>query len=140
VNGKAVSMTYHPKPKRGGTDPASRAWARANAWYDAVQVAFWQNRPGDAPWDGPVHLEAEIYLPRPQKYCRKKDYPGPIWAHTAPEDRDNLEKSITDALKTAGAYRDDRQVVAGEVRKMYHAIGANPGVVVRMRKLVGEPD
>lgn len=140
VGGRAVSVTYHPRPKHGGNDPHSKAWAKANAWYDAVQVAFWQNRPADAPWEGPIYLTADVFLPRPQKYLRKRDPDGPIWAHTASSDRDNLEKSISDALKTAGAYGDDRQVVDGPIRKLYHAKGAGPGVVVRMWRITEQPE
>ncbi len=136
---KAVSFSYQPRG-RSSQDPAARAWARAHAWYDAVQVAFWKNRPKDAPWEGPIFVTADIFLPRPKAYMRRKDPDGPIWAHTAPEDRDNLEKSLTDALKAAGAFKDDRQVVDGPIRKMYHAKGAGPGVEVRLWRIGAGPE
>lgn len=130
---KAVSMSYHPTKIRRGKDgkitAESKAWVAAQAWYDAVARAARPHLPSE-PWKGPVLLDIQIYFERP-KYMLKKKYPdGPI-PHTAKPDRDNCEKSVSDALEAAGLYENDSQVCAGEVRKWYAARGAGPGVVIR---------
>lgn len=136
IRGELRAIAYHPKPKLNAKDPYSRSWASANAWYDAVQAAVRPHLP-PKPWTGPVRVSADIFFQRPQRLCRKRDPDGPVW-HTATPDRDNLEKSITDALKAAGLFRDDSQVCDGPIRKFYAAKGCSPGVVIIAERIEEE--
>lgn len=133
IRGKAVSFSYQPtkltiNKKTGKPTPDSLAWVRAQAWYEAVRVSLWPVRPA-APWTGPVSVSIDVYFDRPQRLMKKSSFEGPI-RHTAKPDRDNCEKSVTDALREAGLYLDDAQVCAGPVNKWYVAKGCAPGVVI----------
>lgn len=141
-----IGQMYHPKGSPDGDDK-ERSWWRANRWYDAVRY-YAERAPGfpDKPWEGTVRLSADAYFERPQSMMGPKYPDGPILRPSAP-DRDNLDKSITDALACAeeqrdkrgrvvvpgyrGLYLNDGQVCAGgEVWKWYAAKGAGPGLVV----------
>lgn len=78
--------------------------------------------------EGPVKVSWTAYLPRPKALCRKKDPDGPVPHHKRP-DRDNLDKTILDALKGV-IYKDDSQVFSGEIKKFYHG---KPGTEDRSR-------
>lgn len=140
VGGKAISFTYQPTKiridkKTGRPTAESLAWSRAQAWYESVRVALWPLRP-PAPWTGPVSMTIDVFFERPERLLKKKSPEGPM-RHTAKPDRDNLEKSVTDALKEAGLYEDDSQICAGEVRKWYAAKGCGAGVVI-VAERIGE--
>lgn len=132
IGGKAVSMTYHPTKirigKNGKPTPDSLAWVRANEWYEAVRVALLPQRPAQ-PWEGPVRVTIDVYFERPQRLLKKKSPAGAV-RHTAKPDRDNVDKSILDALTEAGLWHDDSQVCDGPVRKWYAAKGCGPGVII----------
>jgi len=139
IRGKAVSMTYQPTKirinrKTGKPDPYSVAWARAQEWYEAVRAALWKHGRPAEPWTGPVCCTIDVYFERPQR-LNKKSSPEEAIRHTASPDRDNLDKSILDALTEAGLWEDDAQVCAGEVRKWYVAKGCGPGVVIRAERI-----
>lgn len=140
IRGKAVSFSYQPKKltigKNGKPTPDSLAWVRAQEWYDAVRVALLPVRPS-SPWKGPVRVTIDVYFERPQRLLKKKSPEGPV-RHTAKPDRDNLDKSILDALTEAGLWEDDSQVCDGPVRKWYAAKGCGPGVLVVAEQLTEE--
>jgi Holliday junction resolvase RusA-like endonuclease len=79
--------------------------------------------------DTPIRVDITFFLKRPKRLCRKKDPQGPVYCTKKP-DRDNLDKSVLDALTGAGALLDDAQVVSGTLEKYYHAIGEGPGVFI----------
>lgn len=131
----AFRVNGTPKPQ-----PRPRAFARkiggkhvarvfeagtAEAWKSDVVRDARPHRP-EAPLEGPVSVAIDFLMPRPKRLMRKKDPDGRIPAPAKP-DRDNLEKAVLDALTTDGWWRDDAQVVAGEVRKLYHAKDEAPG-------------
>lgn len=67
---------------------------------------------------GPVHLTVEFYLPRPKGHPKTK--------RTVPDtipDLSKLVRSTEDALKTAGVWRDDAQVIDLSTRKRYSPLG-----------------
>lgn len=139
IRGKAVSMSYQPKKltinrKTGKPTPDSLAWVRAQAWYDAVHAALWKHGRPAQPWTGPVRCTIDVYFERPQRLL-KKSSPAEAMRHTAKPDRDNLDKSILDALTEAGLWEDDAQVCDGPVRKWYVAKGCGPGVVIRAERI-----
>jgi len=105
----------------------------AEGWKGLIALAAKPLVPPE-PMEGPVWCELDFYFPRPQRLCRKKDPDGPI-RHTAKPDRDNLEKAVTDCLKTLRFYKDDAQVCDGPVRKWYVARGGAPGVRISLDML-----
>lgn len=93
----------------------------------AVQLAAMQAYQGP-PLEGPISLQAVFVLPRPKKFCRKKDAPGRLWCVARP-DGDNLIKSVKDALKSM-TWKDDSQVCRMMVTKCYAARDEQPGAEV----------
>jgi Holliday junction resolvase RusA-like endonuclease len=96
--------------------------ARLEVWRTAIVVATKQamHRAGmTAPLDGPVLLRAEFALTRPKTVTREEP--------TVPPDLDHLERALGDALKMAGALRDDALICENRTRKRY-ADGIAPGV------------
>jgi len=128
-----VSVTYQPTKlvisrKTGKPTPDSLAWVRANEWYAAVRLAVQRYLPAE-PWSGPVRVCINVYFER-TKELQKKKYPAGAIRHTGKPDRDNVDKSILDALTEAGLWLDDGQVCSGGVEKWYAAKGYGPGVVI----------
>ena len=93
----------------------NRGWAEVVAWEAK------RHGPRE-PLSGPVDLQVNFYLKKPK---RPKHPEYPI---TKP-DLDKLVRSIKDALKQGGIYRDDAQVCATTSRKLY-AITCEPGVYI----------
>lgn len=102
----------------------------ADGWKNRVILAMGQYKP-PAPHLGPVRIDRTFYFPRPQRLLKPGSPAGPI-PHTAKPDLDNLDKAVFDALKSSHLYRDDAQVYGGNHHKLYVALGAQPGAVLRI--------
>lgn len=97
----------------------------ADSWKAMLVLQARAHRPA-VPLEGPLSVSIDFLLQRPKSLLRKKDPAGEL-LHTGKPDRDNLEKAALDALTQDGWWRDDSQVCAGEVRKLYHAKDGVPG-------------
>lgn len=120
--------------------PGRRAFGRSytpdqkvGPWRQAVAVAARLAARG-AVIDGACEVEIRFYMPRPQRLLRRTS-PAQAIPYTAQRanDADNLAKAVLDAITDAGVWRDDGQVYDLRVVRMYHAIGASPGAVVRIK-------
>lgn len=96
-------------------------------WRDAVKRAALTARgidpdtgeaiPGAKSIDtltGPIRMAINFYIPRPASVPAKKR-PLPIVA----PDLDKLVRSVGDAAKAAGVYKDDAQIVSIQATKIY---------------------
>ena len=107
--------------------------------YEAGTAENWKSRIADgsrpflpvSPLEGPIRVDLDLLLPRPKRLFRKKDPAGEL-PHDKKPDRDNCEKAVLDAMTELGWWRDDAQVCAGEVRKLYHAKDGRPGARIRV--------
>jgi Holliday junction resolvase RusA-like endonuclease len=78
---------------------------------------------GDPPLVGPVLVEAEFVFPRPKSHYRTGKFErelreeAPVY-HTNMPDLDKLQRAIGDALAHT-ILRDDKQIAAWHVRKLY---------------------
>jgi len=93
-----------------------------NAW-DGVQ------------WQGPLKVNILFVLKRPKSHFRAGGQlkpTAPLW-HTAKPDRDNLDKSVLDALTNLGVWGDDKQVCDGRIQKRY---GPVPGCLIEIAEAV----
>lgn len=84
---------------------------------DALTAAGWPTSPPEGAFG--VHLVFRLRRPK----STKRQWP------TVRPDWEKLARSVGDALKTAGVYRDDAQVVRGIVDKEY---GDRPGVLIKI--------
>jgi Holliday junction resolvase RusA-like endonuclease len=118
VTGKKVPITirYEPKGKDNKPHPAIQFKSDVRA---AVQGRV-------APYSdaGAVRVSWIAFFPRPKSLCRKKDPDGPI-RHKKKPDRDNLDKTILDAL-TGVICKDDSQVCSTGFMEMFYC--AKPGL------------
>ena len=112
--GRVYAHVYEP----GKADSPARQW-KSDIKYMAIRA-----REGPALWQGAVELAVTFFLPRPAKYCRKKDPVGALPCLTKP-DLDNLIKGVKDALSGI-IYKDDKQIWRERVEKFYHEIGSGP--------------
>jgi Holliday junction resolvase RusA-like endonuclease len=112
--GRAFATNYTP-----ARDPV-------NAFKAAVQMAASQAYSGP-PLECPLCMDLVFVFPRP-KSVPKKLGTGRQW-HTVKPDRDNLQKSLQDALNGI-LYRDDAQICAGSVAKYRAAADEQPHVEV----------
>lgn len=110
------------------------AWRHAVA--DRASLAFGETTPV---MEGPVTVTIAFYLPRPGAHFHPANSrrpervlrdDAPSW-HTGKPDSDKLARSVLDAI-TAVVVRDDSQVAALHVRKLYeqtdHPVGASIAV------------
>ena len=109
-----------------------------------------------SPWDGPIGIRVDAYFARPEGLL-KTTSPRDAILMTSKPDFDNLAKGIMDALsprrlkKRTGfeaidaeirrervighPWFDDDQVHCEGAWRWYAALGAAPGIVVRIRRL-----
>jgi len=106
--GRPVVIAYTPRGKGKQVHPAVQFKS------DVKTAAIEANVPYH---DGPVSVNWVAYFPRP-KYMKAKKYPTDRIPHHRKPDRDNLDKTILDAL-TGVAWKDDCQVYAGDIAKYY---------------------
>ena len=84
------------------------------SWRQAVKEAAKTACEGINTITGPVTLRISFLVPRPASVSEKKrPYP------TVAPDLDKLIRGVGDALKEAGVYRDDSQVVCIQATKRY---------------------
>jgi Holliday junction resolvase RusA-like endonuclease len=70
--------------------------------------------------DGAVSVECTFYLLKPKSVTR--------WLPWCRPDLDKLMRAVLDALQTAGAFKDDGQVVSINASKLY--VAQSPGVMI----------
>jgi Holliday junction resolvase RusA-like endonuclease len=125
------------KARNFGTHAAVYNPKTADTWKALIILAA---RAADGfaacPMAGPLRVDATWYLPRPKRLMRKKDLDGPVW-HLATPDRDNLDKAVLDALVQAGVMRDDAQVCAGQLLKLYAEKTGTPRAVIAVETQKG---
>ena len=107
-----------------------------DAWKSDIACAALGQTPR-SPFEGPIRVDAQYFLPRPNRLCHKKDPPGPV-RHIAKPDIDNLEKTVLDALEKAGFYHNDSQVQDYHGPKWYHAKDQAPGATIWISRWVQE--
>lgn len=130
VHGKAVAKgsmrAFQPK---GMTRPVLTSTAKGlKAWESDIrgelQSAMKLNHPDivRALFDAPIAVGLKFHMPKPKK-PKNKHYP------TTKPDIDKLARAAVDALSSV-IFRDDAQVVALQVRKVFAAAGAKVEIVV----------
>lgn len=90
---------------------------RVRPWREDVRQAAITAMADRPPLEGPVRLSIVFSLAKPKSV--KRDLP-----HVRP-DLDKILRSTTDALTSAGVWRDDSQVVAVVASKIYGEPGAH---------------
>jgi len=103
---------------------------RVVAWYTRIAMG------SRSPIEGPVELDLEFRLPRPESHSRS---PGRAPRHHIYRpDRLKFARAVEDALSGI-AYLDDAQTIQGGVKKRYCEPGEGPGVRILLRALDGQP-
>lgn len=120
AGGKAFAHNYTP-----AKDPV-------NAFKAAVQMSYQQVSNGP-PMEGPVYMSLVFVFPRPKNMIWKTK-PMPRVPHAGKPDRDNLMKSLQDALNGL-AFRDDSQIYDGPVSKWVASGDEQPHVEVTIESL-----
>lgn len=136
--------------------PRPRAWTRTlkdgttvARMYDPGSAEVWktiiaavaESHTPPALMTGGVRVSAEFIFPRPLSHYRGNNIARPLKAtapkwHTSTPDRDNCEKALLDCLTQQGGFwRDDAQVCAGEIRKLYAQPGERPGATITIESL-----
>jgi len=137
---KPTVRMYTPQVREKlGTNPVT-----GKAIYGPDKLEPWKRRielacygKVAAPIRAPLRIRIDAFFPRCEYHAKKKFpkghvFEGPIpttsFPHTAKPDKDNVEKAVLDAMKTAGVYTDDCMVFSGPTNKWYCAVGYDPGV------------
>ena len=85
------------------------------------------------PVEGPVRVDITFIMPRTQSQIWVRKPMPRLWHYKKP-DRDNLDKSVLDAL-TGLLWRDDCQVCDGRIRKLIASGDEQPGVIIVVKEL-----
>lgn len=97
--------------------------ARLRSWRQDVASAASEAMDNERPWQGPVMVVLNFFLPRPKAHygtgrnAETLKPSAPAYPSTHP-DIDKLTRSVLDAL-TGIVFHDDRQVVMLQVGKFY---------------------
>ena len=97
---------------------------RTKPWRQASTIAWREELAGRAPIEGSVDVELVFYLPRPKTAPRRVLHPA------KKPDLDKLQRAALDALTSAGAWRDDSQVVDVVARKRFAGGVFDPAAAV----------
>src|SRR5208282_4028440 len=85
--------------------------------------------------EGPIKLDIDFMILRPKGHYGKKGLlaSAPRWPITRP-DRSKIGRAVEDAM-TSIVWRDDAQVVCGDVRKIYADHGESAGAKITITPL-----
>lgn len=104
----------------------------AEEWKSQIAIAARPLLP-ETPIEGPLRVDIEFRFPRPKAHFLKAGLRDNAPAfHISKPDRDNLDKAVGDALTTLGMWKDDSQVCAGEIEKVY---SEHPGATITITRL-----
>lgn len=131
-----LEMLIRPKPKQRAqgrgvvTDDGRSFWQS----FTPVETVFFEKQvrllalQSNIPYwvNGPVGLACYFSLPRQSDLKDDHAHPNYLWMPSQP-DKDNLEKSVSDALNLV-VVRDDEQICFGAQWKMWAPIGSLPSV------------
>ena len=108
---------------------------RVDAWRADVRHAVEAALAGAAPLDGPVRLRIAFVLPRPKATPKRRPTPAAV----KQPDVDKTARSTADALTSAGAYRDDAQIVELAVTKRIAELDEPPGAWIDLAPCAAVP-
>lgn len=139
---------------------------KADAWKRTVRYHTLPWMKDQPQIEGPVRVDIEFILPRPQSHfgtgrnIAKIKTSSPMLHHVAP-DKDNYEKAVLDALSATptvtrnklspkhrddpvydfpGIWRNDGQVCSGLVEKRYHRHMEEPGAIIVVSRWVEQTE
>lgn len=118
--GKPFATNYTP-----ANDPV-------NLWKTQIQWAVQPMKP-PAPFAGPVLMDVEFYLHRPDYMMAAKFSPGRVY-HYSRGDLDNLFKAVADALNKI-CYNDDGQICDQRTTKFYTEKSGKARAVILIQEL-----
>lgn len=118
--------------------PVLRTWRQDVR--DATEKALADRYPYVSMWDGAVGVEIQFLFARPKGHYRTGKN-AHILRETAPlhpavrPDIDKTTRAVLDALKSAGALKDDSRVTDLHAVKRYARRGQPPGAVITVREI-----
>ncbi len=129
-----LSIVVHGEPIPQGSAKAYNIRGRAIVTHDNQRLRPWREAVKQAaldvygtnqnPMDGPIDISIWFTVPKPKSAPKRKK----TWPTRRP-DLDKLCRGILDALKDAGVYKDDSQVIRLCAYK--HYVSDQGGVVLR---------
>ena len=114
----------HPRPRFG----QGHFYTPATVWARIVFNHASLRRP-KPPFTGPVRCDLKFFFKQPKTVPKSA-----VWMDRRP-DRDNCDKAVLDALTAAGWWKDDSQVVAGDILKLWSGDGMESGVLIQVYEL-----
>ena len=111
VDGKPIAQPRHrhATSRSGKTHSYTPNIPGLAFWKNMIALTCRSHRSPSGPYEGPVELGLNFYLPRPQRLMRKGNPDGPL-PHIVKPDLDNLVKAVKDVITLSGLWKDDCQV------------------------------
>ena len=145
IQAEAIQFTVYGLPvaqgskKVIGRNVIEMADARLRTWRQDVAGAAKEAMEGASPYIEPVDVRLMFWLPRPQAHFGtgrniEKLKPSAPIAPAVHPDLDKLTRAVLDAL-TGIVFRDDKQVVAMTLSKLYAQDSFNPGMMASVMQL-----
>ena len=129
VQGHPATQGSKKAFKRGKKIVLVEMDAKLPAWRQAIINESQRTLgPNWTPADGPLIVEAQIYLPRPKK-SSFGEYPA------GPPDLDKLQRAIGDALTHAKAIHDDARIVKWIAFKAWGTETFPAGIEIHVSKI-----
>lgn len=125
-----------PRAVRAGSSVRVYTPSTTHQWQHSLALAARAALPHELITE-PVRVDILAVLSRPKRLAGRKHSSGMLWAPVRP-DLDNIGKNVLDALRFA--WRDDAQVVASTMLKVYAEKDAGPRMVVRVASVATSPD
>ena len=140
--------------------------SKADAWKRTVRYHALPWMKDQPPIEGPIRVDIYFIMPRPKGHFGTgrnagKIKPSSPHLHSTIPDKDNLEKTVLDALSATptvtrkklppkhandpvynfrGIWRNDGQVCSGLVEKRYHRAMEEPGAMIVVSSWVEQAD
>jgi crossover junction endodeoxyribonuclease RusA len=134
VNGMPAPQGSKTKNRYGAVYESSKA---VKPWREAVRAEIQRAMQDRHPFEGPVEIRINFFLPRPKGHYGTGRNAGTVKARsprwpTGVPDVDKLARAVLDGITEGGAWKDDGQVVALIATKEYAGAGDKPGCSIQI--------
>lgn len=120
--------------QRGGRGITVESSKALGPWRADIREHVLARRGDAPPVDGPLQVDLVFVMPRPKSLAKSRPTPAAV----KKSDVDKLARAVLDALTSAGAWLDDKQVCDLRARKRLAELGERTGCWIEVSDLADQ--